>query len=99
MLELMTVFKQINKAGIGFSYCFIIPTFAKVDCRLIMKEIFQYGEKEIAYLKKVDPVFGNIIDQIGHIERGVIPDLFASLIRSTEANVHFFYLFIFNFGE
>ena len=47
-----------------------------------MKEIFQYGEKEVAYLKKVDKALGEVIDQIGHIERAVIPDLFASLVRS-----------------
>ena len=47
-----------------------------------MKEIFQYGEKEVAYLKKVDKTLGEVIDQIGHIERAVIPDLFASLVRS-----------------
>ena len=50
-----------------------------------MKEIFQYGEKEITYLKSVDSVLGEIIDQIGHIEREVVPDLFASLIRAMVA--------------
>ena len=50
-----------------------------------MKEIFQYGEKEIAYLKRVDSALGEIIDQIGHIEREVVSDLFASLIRAMVA--------------
>ena len=50
-----------------------------------MKEIFQYGETEIAYLKKVDKALGEVIDRIGHIERAVIPDLFASLVRSIVA--------------
>ena len=47
-----------------------------------MKNIFQYGEKEVEYLKSVDPVLGEIIYKIGHIEREIIPDLFASLVRS-----------------
>ncbi|MDR3269753.1 MAG: DNA-3-methyladenine glycosylase [Tannerella sp.] len=47
-----------------------------------MAEIFIYGEKEIAHLKKVDAALGAIIDQLGPIERPVIPDLFAALINS-----------------
>ena len=47
-----------------------------------MSNIFIYGEKEIEYLKKADPVLGAIIDEIGLIERKVIPDLFTSLINS-----------------
>ncbi len=47
-----------------------------------MKEIFLYGEQEIAHLKKVDPVLGKIIEQIGPIERRVIPDVFTALIHS-----------------
>ena len=47
-----------------------------------MPDIFQYGEKEIAYLKKADKILGFAIEQIGHIERPVVTDLFTSLIRS-----------------
>ncbi len=47
-----------------------------------MKEIFHYGEKEIAHLKKVDPALGKIIEEIGLIERRVIPDVFTALIHS-----------------
>ena len=47
-----------------------------------MPDIFQYGEKEITYLKKADKALGAAIEQIGFIERPVVPDLFASLIRS-----------------
>jgi len=50
-----------------------------------MTNIFQYGEKEIAYLKDADAALGEIIDKIGHIEREVIPDLFTSLINSIVA--------------
>lgn len=47
-----------------------------------MEQFFQYGYTEIEYLKKVDPRLGEMIDRIGHIERGVIPDLFTALINS-----------------
>lgn len=47
-----------------------------------MSEIFIYGEKEIDYLKKADPALSAIIDEIGLIERSVIPDLFTSLVNS-----------------
>ena len=50
-----------------------------------MKNIFQYGEKEISHLKKVDPDLGKIIDEIGHIEREVTSDLFTSLINAIVA--------------
>lgn len=44
--------------------------------------IFEYGEKEINYLKKKDKRLAEAIDRIGRIEREVMPDLFTSLIRS-----------------
>ncbi|MGV8962067.1 MAG: DNA-3-methyladenine glycosylase family protein [Candidatus Saccharimonadaceae bacterium] len=47
-----------------------------------MTRTFIYGEKEIEYLKKVDPKLGVIIDEIGPIERSVISDLFTALINS-----------------
>lgn len=43
---------------------------------------FNYGKKEIDYLKKKDPVLGREIDQIGRIERETNPDVFARLISS-----------------
>ena len=43
---------------------------------------FQYGEKEIEYLKKKDKRLAAVIDQIGMIKRGVNPDLFAALVHS-----------------
>lgn len=45
-------------------------------------QYFQYGEKEISYLKQKDPTLGKAIDEIGHINRAVIPDLFMALINS-----------------
>lgn len=43
---------------------------------------FQYGEKEIGYLKKKDKRLAEVIDQIGMIEREVNPDLFSALVNS-----------------
>jgi len=45
-------------------------------------DIFQYGEKEVAYLKKKDKKLGLAIDRIGPIRRQVIPDLFEALVNS-----------------
>ncbi len=42
----------------------------------------QYGEKETAYLKARDPALGKAIDEIGHIQREVIPDIFMALINA-----------------
>lgn len=43
---------------------------------------FQYGEKEIEHLRKVDKRFTAVIDQVGMIERAVNPDLFSALVHS-----------------
>lgn len=45
-------------------------------------QIYQYGEKEMEYLKSKDKLLGEVIDRIGFIERPIIPDLFAALINS-----------------
>lgn len=45
-------------------------------------KIFEYGEKEINYLKKKDKRLSEAIDRIGKIERKVTPDLFEALISS-----------------
>ncbi|HTN69332.1 MAG TPA: DNA-3-methyladenine glycosylase [Dysgonamonadaceae bacterium] len=47
-----------------------------------MAKIFIYGDKEIEYLKEKDPALGAIINEIGMIERPVIPDLFTALVHS-----------------
>ncbi|MCL2074227.1 MAG: hypothetical protein FWH18_09915 [Marinilabiliaceae bacterium] len=44
--------------------------------------IFQYGEKEIEYLKRADKKLAYVIDQVGLIERAVNPDLFSALVNS-----------------
>jgi DNA-3-methyladenine glycosylase II len=43
---------------------------------------FRYGEKEIEHLKKVDRKLSAVIDQVGMIERQVIPDLFSALVHA-----------------
>jgi DNA-3-methyladenine glycosylase II len=43
---------------------------------------FQYGEKEMAYLKAKDPKLGAVIEAIGHIDRPVDGDLFSSVVHS-----------------
>ncbi len=47
-----------------------------------MEEFFQYGEKEISYLKRKDKRLAEVIDKVGMVKRRVIPDLFAALIHS-----------------
>ena len=47
-----------------------------------MAVYFQYGEKEIEHLKRVDKRLAAVIDQIGMIERTIIPDLFPALVNS-----------------
>lgn len=44
--------------------------------------IFEYGQKEIEYLKKKDKKLSAAIDQIGMIEREITPDPFSALISS-----------------
>lgn len=43
---------------------------------------FQYGTKEIEYLKKKDKKLGEAIDKIGKINRGITPDPFTALASS-----------------
>ena len=42
---------------------------------------FEYGEKEISYLKARDKRLGDAIDRIGHINRAVDSDLFSSVVH------------------
>ena len=42
---------------------------------------FEYGTKEIEYLKNRDKLLGEVIDKIGHIYRVVDIDLFSSVIH------------------
>ena len=47
-----------------------------------MTEYFQYGEKELSYLKQRDKRLSEIIDKVGWVKRRVIPNLFAALVHS-----------------
>ena len=44
-----------------------------------MTEYFQYGEKELSYLKQRDKRLSEIIDKVGWVKRRVIPNLFCSI--------------------
>jgi DNA-3-methyladenine glycosylase II len=44
--------------------------------------IFEYGQKEIEYLKRKDKKLGAAIERIGMIERSITPDPFIALISS-----------------
>jgi DNA-3-methyladenine glycosylase II len=45
------------------------------------KTFFEYGDKEAEWLKLQDPILAKAIDEIGHIYRPVIPNLFEALIN------------------
>ena len=47
--------------------------------------VFNYGQTELAHLKRKDKKLARIIEQIGPIERAVNPDLFSALIHSIVA--------------
>ena len=42
---------------------------------------FEYGNKEIEFLKKRDKLLGEAIDSIGHINRAVDTDVFSSIVH------------------
>lgn len=44
-------------------------------------KIFEYGEKEISYLRSKDKRIAEVIDQIGLIQREVDADLFSSVVH------------------
>jgi len=44
--------------------------------------VFEYGQKEIDYLKRKDKKLGAAIDRIGMIKREVTPDPFTALVSS-----------------
>lgn len=47
-----------------------------------MEKYFNYGDREIDYLRGRDKRLGEIIDKVGIIRRPVVPDLFAALVHS-----------------
>ena len=42
---------------------------------------FQYGEKEINYLRQRDKKLAQVIDQLGHIDRQTDRDLFSAVVH------------------
>lgn len=71
-----------------------------------MEEYFNYGDKEIEYLKRRDKRLGEVIDRIGPIRRRVVPDLFAALVHSivgqqisTKAQESIWRKIVGNFGD
>lgn len=46
------------------------------------KQYLEYGRREIEYLKAKDAALGKAIDEIGPVQREVIPDLFMALINA-----------------
>ena len=48
----------------------------------MIKQYFEYGNREIDWLKSRDPIMGAAIDKIGHVYRPVMPDLFEAMIYS-----------------
>ena len=49
---------------------------------LMMEQYFEYGEDELAHLRKKDKKLGEAIDRIGMIKRTVNPDPFSALVES-----------------
>lgn len=44
-------------------------------------QVFEYGEREVSWLKSKDKKLGAVMDRLGPIRREVIPDLYISLIQ------------------
>ena len=44
--------------------------------------VFEYGQDSVDYLRQRDKRMAEVIDRIGHVNRRVIPDLFAALVHS-----------------
>lgn len=45
-------------------------------------QIFEYGQREMDYLKSKDKKLGDAIDRIGMIKRSIIPDPFTAIVSS-----------------
>jgi len=48
----------------------------------VKTKLFEYGDRELNYLKQADPILGQAIDSYGKIDRIVIPDLFQALVHA-----------------
>ncbi len=45
-------------------------------------QVFPYGEREKQHLRTADSELGCVIDQVGHIQRYLMPDPFAAVVSS-----------------
>ena len=48
----------------------------------VKTKLFEYGDRELNYLKQADSILGQAIDSYGKIDRIVIPDLFQALVHA-----------------
>ena len=48
-------------------------------------QYFEYGEKELLYLKSRDAKLAAVIDELGNLDRSIMPDLFTALLNSIVA--------------
>lgn len=54
---------------------------AKIQGGEMGKMYFKYDDQALLYLKSKDQTLGEVIDKIGHIDRGVDTDLFSSVVH------------------
>jgi DNA-3-methyladenine glycosylase II len=48
----------------------------------VITKYFDYGAKEIDFLKSVDPVLGEAMERLGKVERVIMPELFTALMHA-----------------
>lgn len=51
------------------------------NARELVSVYFEYGEKELTYLRQRDKRLGDVIDRVGPVRRAIDPDLFASVVH------------------
>ena len=59
----------------------IIDIDAITEIQRGFRMYFEYGEKEIEYLKSKDRRLAEVIDRVGHIDRAIDSDLFSSVVH------------------
>jgi len=62
------------------AYNLLVVGRMEVNMETVRTKIFEYGAKEMDYLKGVDNLLGAAIDRIGKIDRIIILELFPTLI-------------------
>ena len=61
----------------------ILPRLSgRVFCYRCQMGYFEYGDKELNYLKKKDKRLAAVIEKAGYIRRELYPDIFVSLVNS-----------------